>query len=141
MSELTLAENTVSSHKIRSAVCFQEENPLFTTHHRPPVALLGTVLEKLLAGLLLQPARALGRHVILQLRQVLVGLKAHSTDSGQKKWWRHRLAACSLLLEKTQSAANLLVEVSVHHFLSSLLSLLVWSDLVLGLDTQQIIWG
>lgn len=55
---------------------------------RPLVALLGTVLEELLAGLLLQPGRALGRHLVLQLRHVLVGLKTYSNNSGQSKGWR-----------------------------------------------------
>lgn len=59
----------------------QEEDPPSLSQ----VALLGTVLEELLAGLLLQSVPALGRHAVLQLGHVLVGLKPHKAQWTQDR--------------------------------------------------------
>lgn len=50
------------------------------TEMTPPCFSLGTVLEKLLAGLVLQPLRALSHHGLLHLRHVLLRLK-HNNNS------------------------------------------------------------
>lgn len=79
-----MAPNTGSFHPIKSAACLQEEeNP---PPPPPPslVALLGTVLKKLLAGLVLQPGCALGRHAVLQLGHVLIGLKPYKKHQRQE---------------------------------------------------------
>lgn len=74
----------------------------------PPVALLGTVLEELLAGLLLQSVSALGRRAVLQLGHVLVGLKTTqgTTDSGQERGWRPGGPRSLVSSRGTESAAT-----------------------------------